>query len=147
MPILLALFWLSLMALSAAAARWGEWPERTTAALYVAAAALTSLVRPSFSLRYAHVELSVLAVDLSLLVGLTLVAVRCGQWWILCAAALQFLTVLSHVAKTLNPDLWRLGYQIMATWSALPALLLLGAGIAARAASRPPKSSGTSPGS
>jgi hypothetical protein len=78
-------------------------------------------------------EIYVFVIDLTLFLGLTLVAVRCGLWCTICASALQCLTVLAHVVKALNPGLLRLGYQLMATWAAFPAVLLLSAGIWSRA--------------
>jgi hypothetical protein len=125
----LALFWLSLVSLCAAASRWGGRWEKVVAAMYLAAAVATVVARPAFESRYESVEMLVFAVDLLLFVGLAFVAVRCGLWWTICASALQCLTILAHLGKLLNPGLWRLGYQLMATWSAWPAVALLAVGI------------------
>lgn len=138
MSLLLAFFWLLLVLLGAAAARWGGPAEKVVAAMYLAAAIATAVARPAFASRYGSVEFTVFAVDLLLFVGLAFVAVRCGLWWTICASALQCLTLLAHLGKMLNPGLWRLGYQIMATWSAWPAVALLGLGIWMHAKRRRP---------
>lgn len=137
MSPLLLVFWLILVGAGIAAARWGGGPEKAVAALYLTAAVATVIARPAFELRYGGMETYVFVVDLTLFLGLTLVAVRCGLWWTICASALQCLTVLAHVGKALNPGLLRLGYQLMATWSAYPAVLLLCAGIWSRARRTP----------
>ncbi len=125
----LAFFWLVLLLLAGASARWGGPSERLVALMYVVAAVLTAATRSAFELRYQKVELTVFATDVLLFGGLAMVAVRTGRWWVICAAALQCLAMLSHLGKLLNPTLWRLGYQLMATWSAWPAVALLGVGI------------------
>ncbi len=129
MSLFLILFWLALLACAAAAVRWGGSSERAVATMYVTAGVVTILARPTFEARYQGVELSILAVDLMLFLGLAAVAARVGLWWTICAAALQCLTVLGHVGKMLNPHLLRLGYQLMATWAAWPAVALLGIGV------------------
>lgn len=124
-----ALFWIILILVCGAAARWGGRPERTAGALYLVAAAATVLVRPALVHRYAHVETAVLTIDLALMLGLLIVTIRTDRWWPICATAFQTLTVLSHIGKVLNPSLWRYGYQLMAVWSAVPSLLPLLIGI------------------
>lgn len=128
MSIAFLFFWTVLLTAAAAAWIWGAGPEKAVAALYVAAAVATILVRPAMSIRYGSVELSVFAIDVLLLIGLTIVVVRSDRWWTVCAMALQSLTVLAHVGRMFNPHLWRLGYQMMAEWAAWPTLLLLAYG-------------------
>lgn len=74
----------------------------------------------------------VLAIDLTLFIGLATALTYWNQRWLICSAVLQALTVLAHFGKMLNPHLLPYGYQVMATWSSFPALLLLGASILRR---------------
>jgi hypothetical protein len=129
MSIYFLLFWSSLLLVSLAALRWGGGTEKSVAALYLFAALATALVRPSIAMRYREVEVSVFLIDLALLVGLAIVAVRAERWWPVCAAALQMLTILAHIGKAVNPMLWRYGYQLMAVWTAWPTVGLLAFGI------------------
>lgn len=129
MSIYFFLFWSSLLAVAFAAHRWGEWPERAVAALYVGSAVATALLRPTITLRYQNVEVAVFLIDVCLFCGLAVVALRADRWWPLCATALQVMTLLSHVGKAVNPHLWRYGYQLMAVWAAWPMVGLLALGI------------------
>lgn len=129
MSIYFLVFWTSLVLVAACAWRWGGDPERKVAAMYLLAAIATLLVRPAVAIRYREVEVAVFVIDALLLLGLAVVAVRSDRWWPVCAAALQALTVLAHVGKVVNPDLWRYGYQLMAVWAAWPTVGLLAAGV------------------
>ncbi len=129
MSILFMTFWFLLVATCLAAYRWGAGPERWGAALYLGAALSTIALHTALPARYSGVEVAVCSVDLILLICLALLASRSNRWWPSCALALQALTVLAHVGKMTNPHLWRLGYQLMATWTALPSLGVLGLGI------------------
>lgn len=137
MSIAFLSFWTVLMITAAAAWIWGGRPEKAVASMYVAAAVGTILVRPAMTIRYGSVEVSVFAIDVLLLIGLTIVVVRSDRWWTVCATALQSLTVLAHVGRMFNPHLWRLGYQMMAEWAAWPTLFLLAYGIWSAGRRRP----------
>lgn len=129
MSIYFILFWSSLSIVSFACFKWGEEPEKAVAAMFLAAAVATPLVRSAVAFRYRDVEIGVLLIDASLLAGLVLVTVRADRWWPLCVTALQVLTVLSHVGKAVNPALWRYGYQLMATWAGWPMVSILAIGV------------------
>jgi len=118
-----------LLSVGAYALARGGKPERTAAALLVAAAVATVLVRSGAERRYSSVESGILAVDVCLLAGLVLVAVRSGRWWSIALAVLQAVTLLGHLGKRLDPELWRLGYAIMITGPAYPGLLALAIGV------------------
>lgn len=129
MSIYFILFWSSLAIVSYACFRWGGKPEKLVAMMFLGAAIATSLIRPAAAFRYSDVEIGVFLIDACLLAGLVWVTVRADRWWPLCATALQLLTVLSHVGKTVNPALWRYGYQLMATWTAWPMVTVLAVGV------------------
>lgn len=129
MSIYYALFWASLILVFLAAYRWGGTPERTVAGMYLLAAVATTAAHPAIAVRYRDVELLVFLIDAFLLAGLVIVSIRADRWWPLCATALQMLTVLSHVGKIVNPNLWRYGYQLMAVWASWPTVVILAVGI------------------
>ncbi len=122
-------FYLALPLLVLAASRWGGWPEKSVAILFVAAALATMLVRSGAATKYHSVELGVFAVDLALLAGLAAVAVRANRWWTIWAAAFQAITVTGHLAKMATPGLSRMAYALMLGVSAYPALIALALGI------------------
>lgn len=129
MSIYFILFWSSLSIVSFACFKWGEEPEKAVAAMFLAAAVATPVVRSAIALRYKDVEIGVFLIDACLLAGLVWITVRADRWWPLCVTALQLLTFLSHVGKAVNPSLWRYGYQLMATWAGWPMVSILAVGV------------------
>lgn len=123
------LFWVLLPTVLLAAFRWGGSAERAGASLYVLAALITLAVRPAWNVRYQNVEIGVLAIDVSLLIGLATIVYRTERRWPIVATALQAVSVLAHVAKALNPAFWRLAYALMSGASSYPTLAVLAVGI------------------
>jgi hypothetical protein len=74
----------------------GQWPERTVATINLVAMLLTPLVqtRPLAP----HLQVNVLLVDLAVLVGFTIVALKSDRWWPLFATAAALMTVLTDAA-------------------------------------------------
>lgn len=124
--IYIGLFWILLSILALAAWRWGQTPERQVSVIYIAAAAVSVLVRSS---AYYHAELALLAVDILLLAGLILIALSADRFWPMPSAALQALSCLAHLQKLLEPHSYTLGYQILAECSGYPMLAILALGI------------------
>lgn len=140
-----ASFWISLVGVCSYALARGGPAERRVAVMLAAAAVLTAAVREPWASRYSTLELRVALVDLALLAGLVVVAVRAGRVWPIALCALQAVTVLGHLGKLLDPDLWRLGYALMIMVPVFPGLVLLAVGTW-RHAARTPRSSATSSG-
>lgn len=128
MAIYTDLFWVLLPIVCVLALTWGGGPERAGALIYIAAAAATFLFRSDAPERYHGVEPHLLIIDLLMLVGLGILVTRSRRWWPIWAMAFQAISTIAHVAKALNPHLWRLGYAIMAEASSYPTLLALAAG-------------------
>lgn len=122
-------FWTLLLSVAAYALACGGRSERTAAALLVAAAAATVIVRSGAEQRYSSVETGILAVDACLLMALVSLAVRSGRRWSIVLSVLQGITLLGHLGKRLDPELWRLGYAMMITGPAYPGLAALAIGI------------------
>lgn len=134
MPIRLSLiallvrFWLPLILVCIYAARKGGGPERTVAAMLMAAAVATVAVRSDFAVRYHSISGAVLVIDIILFGGLTIVATKANRQWPIILASLHGVTLLGHLGKALNPELWRLGYAVMISAPALPGLVVLALG-------------------
>lgn len=118
-------FWLFLVATAVATIRCGGWSERSVLACYMLAGIATAILRPPVSHRYQTVELTVMAIDLALLIALIVITLRCPRRWLELSVGLQAICVSAHVAKALNSDLLRLGYQMMEEFSCVPATILL----------------------
>jgi len=129
MSLYVVSFWILLIASAIAAYRWGGQAERLVAVLYVAAAITSIFVSPAFELRYSRANIHLFVVDLALLCGLIVAAVRSERGWTIWAAALQIISVLAPLAEALNPDLRRLGYQLMEELVSFPMVLLLAFGV------------------
>ena len=123
-----ALFLPSLLLVALLAWWRGEWPERTAAALYVAAWIGTQLLKPDLLHRYHYVEIGVLTVDATLLVALTFLAIRSGRGWLIWATAFQLLSTSAHLGRALNPAFSALAYSILEGAWGYPMLIALALG-------------------
>jgi hypothetical protein len=123
---------LPLVALSLLAAwRWGSATELLVALLYLAATDLQKAFAGNAGIRFVHFEPAVATIDITVLVGLSILAHRQPRLWIIGSAALQFIACLAHVAKAIQPAMPALVYEILMGSTGYPLLLLLWAGIAA----------------
>lgn len=129
MPVWTITFWTMLVSVGVYAYARGGSQERATAAMLVGAAVGTVFVRSAAALRYSAVEVGVLTIDVVLFVALVVMAARSGRGWSIALAVLQAVTLLGHLGKRLDPDLWRLGYAIMVTGPAYPGLVALAIGV------------------
>lgn len=114
-------FWIALFLTVAIAFRWGGKRERQGAAALLIAAVLSLLVWLQGS-RYATVSVARVLIDLGLIVGFATIAASTSRWWPRWALAFLIISGLSHLAKLLDANLWRLGYQLMTMMSGLPTL-------------------------
>jgi hypothetical protein len=105
----------------------GGMPERVVAIVVATGVALTFLAVAPVALRYRHIELGVLAVDLASFLIVTAVAIRSERYWPLWMSALYFHQVLSHL-EFLLPGALALTYGITMNLWGYPILLLLAAG-------------------
>jgi len=122
-------FWLLLPLLCLAALKWGGWPERIVAFLFLAAAAGSILLKSSVTGGYRTIEIGVLAVDATLLAALVWVMLQADRRWLIWVVALQVISTTGHLARMVMPDLSRMAYSLMVGASSYPALLLLALGI------------------
>lgn len=146
MPWWTIFFWTMLVVAVAYAFVRGGGIHRAAAASLLVGAVGTVLVRSRWNTRYSSVETGVLVIDCLLFAVLLVVAVRSGRGWAIALAVLQAVTLLGHLGKRLEPDLWRLGYAIMVTAPAYPGLLALTIGTLQYRRMRKSMSSAASPG-
>lgn len=126
-----ALFFTGFLIFSLCFAAWkGGAPERLAAAIYFAGAAASLLVAqgetPGRGFR--DVATPLLIVDLSLGVGLTLLAVGANRLWLIGASAAQWVAVLAHVVRAVEPKIIPTSYAFLTVIWSWPMVVLLLAG-------------------
>lgn len=102
----------------------GRWVS-----LLVVSAALLSMPASYLDYGWSRVQLPVLAVDLLLLAGLFIIALRSRRFWPLWVTAFHLLSISTHVARFAEPDLPPLIYFALQSFWSLPLLLAMVAGI------------------
>lgn len=122
-------FWACLLLVFVAAWRWGGSAERTVATMYLLAALLTLAARFPGTSRFTTLQVVPAAIDVALLIGLVIVAVRVDRWWPIWSAALQLTTVLGHIAMMQGAGTKPFAYFMTVVSSAFPSLILLAVGI------------------
>lgn len=106
----------------------GGRPERVAASTMLVGCVLTWAVNSPLAVRYASVELAILAIDLAMLSIFAAVALTSDRYWPLWVTALQLLVVLAHVARLADSEMLRSGYGfVMAVWS-YPQLAIIAIG-------------------
>lgn len=121
-------FW----AIQAVIAAWsfyaGGRSERLATMMMCLAAILTDVVGSAFNTHWHKPQLGVLAVDVALLIGLVLLALRSHRFWPLTVASLQLIAVLTHPALWIDPAILPFGYALMQGFWAYPMMLLVALG-------------------
>jgi hypothetical protein len=120
----------TLLVASIIAFRHGGRDEQIAAAAFIIATVVTRL----FHTTYAHVELSVLAVDGTLLIGLLALAFTSDRFWPMYAAAFQLLGTVVHVASMAETGDFAWAYAVgLIFWSyAVMAALVAGTWVEGR---------------
>ena len=67
-------------------------------------------------------------VDVLLLLGLALLAIRANRLWLIPAAGCQLVAVLVHITRLIDPDMIPNGYAFLTTIWSWPMVLLLASG-------------------
>jgi len=103
----------------------GGWAERLAAAGILVATYLTVLVLSPTAIRFHHLEFPVVIVDSGLLALLLFIALRTEKFWPLWLAAMQALTIFSHLAPFVPHMLPWAYHRAVAVWI-YPMLIILG---------------------
>ncbi|MCI4589569.1 hypothetical protein MOK15_05625 [Sphingobium sp. BYY-5] len=124
MQIVMFSFLLLLVMSCAYALIAGGRDARIACAMLVSASLLTPMVT-----LFSHARWPLFLVDSSLLVGLTMLAMRSRYFWPMWVAGMHGVTVAGHIASTLTPNLpWNVYHAIIAFWS-IPVQLTMALGI------------------
>lgn len=107
---------------SAMAWRWGGTDEKLASLGFMLATALTPLVNES---KYYQPEVGVLLVDLLLLAGLMVLALRSDRFWPMWAAAFQLVAVTVHVASFTEQGDFAWAYAVGLIFWSYPVMISL----------------------
>jgi uncharacterized membrane protein len=121
-PLLFRIF---LIAVALYAFWRGGRDERVVATTCVLGALLTHLSISPVAQRYDQIELGTFLVDVAVLAGFTVVALRSNRFWPLWAAGLQLTTLLGHIMKGVNQELLPQAYGAALQFWSYPILLIL----------------------
>lgn len=108
----------------------GGTPERIGATIFLAAALLSLAVAEPQGSRFDSVELGVLMVDLAVLAGFMMLALKANRFWPIWMSGMQAVQVLSHFAIAANATVIPWAYWNAQTLWSYPMLGLLAAAAA-----------------
>jgi uncharacterized membrane protein len=103
----------------------GSRDEQYVGIICVIGTLATSLVLSPVAERYQSVEMSVIAVDLGVLAGFVLVALRSTRFWPLWVAGLQLTAVMGHFLKGIDNHLLPRAYGVALGFWAYPIVIIL----------------------
>src|SRR5262245_14901756 len=106
----------------------GGSDERIVAATCLAGTAATLLAISPLNHRYTSVEEGLMLVDLGVLAGFVIVALRSERFWPLWVAGLQLTASIGHVLKGVEQDLLPRAYGAALQFWSYPILLILAVG-------------------
>jgi hypothetical protein len=106
----------------------GQFDERVTAIVCLAATLATRLALSPLSQRYSSVEGGVLIVDGVTFLAFTYVALRSDRFWPLWVSGLQLTTTMAHFMKAIDANLFPQAYAAAGRFWGYPILLILAIG-------------------
>lgn len=121
-------FWPALALVAAYAWRCGGQPERSAAVMYVSATVLEVVARNLDAQPWARFDIAFVSIDMLLLTGLLILALRFGRTWSIFAVAIQLVSTLGHPMKLIYSGILPLTYAILTGSSGWLSLILLAIG-------------------
>lgn len=106
----------------------GKRDERHISIILVVGVIASNLAVSPVNERFADVEMGLMLVDLLVFAGFVSVALRSDRFWPLWIAGLQLTTMLGHLLKLFDTDLFSRAYGAALVFWAYPMLLILAAG-------------------
>lgn len=103
----------------------GGTDERSVAATCLAGTIATLLAVSPLHKRYAGVEEGLLFVDLAVLAGFIVVALRSKRFWPLWVAGLQLTTFIGHILKGIDQELLPRAYGAALQFWSYPILVIV----------------------
>ena len=114
---------LGAVAMSAGMAwKWGGLDEKLAAMGFVVATLASNLANTT---EYAHTETGVLLIDLALLAGLLVLALRSDRFWPMWAAAFQLVGTMVHIASMTETGDFAWAYAVGLIFWSYPVLIAL----------------------
>jgi hypothetical protein len=106
----------------------GHRDERQAVAILVIGVIATELVLPPVRERFGTIEIKLMLVDLAVFCGFLWVALRSERFWPLWVAGLQLTSILGHILKAVDSDLFSRAYAAALVFWFYPMLLILAIG-------------------
>lgn len=106
----------------------GRRDERYVGIILVLGVIATHFAISPLSSRFAGVETHVMAVDIAVFGGFLWVALRSERFWPLWIAGLQLTTILGHVLKAVDAQLFSRAYGAALVFWSYPIVLILAVG-------------------
>ena len=106
----------------------GQFDERVTAIVCLAATLATRMALSPAAQRYSSVEVGVLVVDSVTFLAFVYVALRSDRFWPLWVSGLQLTTTMAHFMKAIDSDLFPQAYAAAGRFWGYPILLILAIG-------------------
>jgi hypothetical protein len=106
----------------------GQFDERVTAIVCLAATLATRMALSPAAQRYSSVEVGVLVVDSVTFLAFVYVALRSDRFWPLWVSGLQLTTTMAHFMKAIDSDLFPQAYAAAGRFWGYPILLILAVG-------------------
>lgn len=106
----------------------GSRDERLISLICVAGALATHVLISPLRHRFAGVEIPVMIIDILVLAGFMLVALRSSRFWPLWVAGLQLTTMLGHLLKAIDLSLLPRAYGASMAFWAYPIVLIVAVG-------------------
>lgn len=110
---------------SAVAWKWGGLDERLAALGFIAATVASNLANHS---HYLHTENGVLLIDVLLLAGLVVLALRSDRFWPMWAAAFQLVGTTVHIASMAETGDFAWAYAVGLIFWSYPVMIALAVG-------------------
>ncbi len=110
----------SLFASSGVALKWGGFDERLAAFGFIIATLASNLANRT---HYGHTETGVLIIDVCLLVGLVVLALRSDRFWPMWAAAFQLVGTTVHIASMAETGDFAWAYAVGLIFWSYPVML------------------------
>lgn len=118
-----------LLALVAFYAFWrGRRDERLVGLILVVGVIATTLALSPVHSRFAGLEGAVMAVDAVVFIGFAWVALQSDRFWPLWIAGLQLTTILGHLVRAVDTDLFPRAYGAALMFWGYPIVLILAVG-------------------
>ena len=107
---------------SAMAWKWGGLDEKLAATGFIIATIASNFANQT---QYSHTETGVLAIDVLLLVGLVVLALRSDRFWPMWAAAFQLVGTMVHIASMTETGDFAWAYAVGLIFWSYPVLIAL----------------------